>query len=167
MILSQSSSLNKCKMNPAGNDVVDNNKETKRHYNYFFYWFGYFTTGSVITVSSDLRWHSASWQFLKPANTINPKISISNWQTDGLMEYKMIHPSQGLNGVKERTCLFIEHSPQCNWMQQSCLYFDCSENPISAKNIAVTNWINWICINLAEMNWTDTFASLWRYSTSR
>lgn len=31
----------------------------------------------------------------------NPKISISNWQMDGLMVYKMTHPSPGLNGVRE------------------------------------------------------------------
>lgn len=95
---------------PTGNDGVDDNHEEQHHYHPVAPFFlcvlsvsVTFQTGSVITVSSDATWHSVTWQFLKPATTppSTPKISISNWQMDGLMVYKMIHPSQGLNGVRE------------------------------------------------------------------
>lgn len=84
-------------------------KHSKLHYHLVHpFWDGVpvtFQTGCVITGSSYARSHSATWQFLKsaPEPTAPPtkKVSISNWKMDGLMVYKMTHPSLGLNRLRE------------------------------------------------------------------
>lgn len=60
---------------------------------------------------SKLLWWPDSCQKPSSPPGSNLKISISNWQMDGLMVYKMTHPSPGLNwGAKgpalRQTCLF-------------------------------------------------------------
>lgn len=128
--------------------VIIITKRNKHHYHplHLCEWLRYFSD-SFCNYSQ--QWCKVAFSDLTVPDTcthptLNHRISISNWQMDGLMVYKMTHPSQGLNGVREHHSVwhaFLEpasHDLCVTGYSSGCLYFSGCKRTISAKKTHIS-----------------------------